>query len=263
MMVTASAGERHVLVLHDDPNVADQLSRVFEHNGFEVVTALTEFRAEAYLSGHRTIDVVVASWGVGGDVYRWALQRRYDLRDRFLFVGTDLPREFDEIVAGRCLAVALDRPVDIVAIAAATIERRRQLDVSSRSSETGPGKRRLLLADDDPGLLAAIGDVLAGQDYAVVRVDSGRQAIKILEDQDVSVIVCDWHMDDCSGAEVYRWITEQRPWLAELVVFLSDREGDAPTGPAASRPMFRKGQDSHALTEVLREIVWHSRRKAS
>ncbi|MGE0545839.1 MAG: response regulator [Kofleriaceae bacterium] len=263
MRVTASAGERHVLVLHDDPNVADQLSRLFEQAGFDVVTALTGFRAEAYLGGHRTIDVVVTSWGVGGELYRWALQRRYDLRDRFVFVGTDLPREFDEIVAGRCLAVAVDQPTDLVQVATAVVERKRQLEASRKPTDSEAPKRRLLLADDDPILLAEIGNLLAEQGYAVTRVDSGREAIKVLEDLDVSAIVCDWHMDDFSGADVYRWIVAERPWLAEHVVFLSDRDGDAPDGIASSRPMFRKGQDARALADVLREIVWHSRLAAS
>jgi hypothetical protein len=38
-------------------------------------------------------------------------------------------------------------------------------------------------------------------------------------------------------------------------VFLADEEGDHAAVVAPGRPMFRKGQDSHALTTVLREIV--------
>ncbi len=263
MRVTAAAGERHVLIIHHDANEADLLARLFELNGFEVVTAVTGFRAQAYLGGHRPIDVVVSSWDVGGDVYRWALQRRYDLRDRFVFVATDLPDEFDQVVAGRCLAVSTGAPAELVAVATAAIERRRQLEIGWTAAQTHADRPKLLVADDEPVLLLVIGDLLTELGYSVIPVESGRAAIDFLAREDVDVVVCDWHMDHCSGADVFRWITDNKPWMVEHVIFLSDREGDAPFGPAASRPMFRKGQDSRALTAVLREVVWQARRKAS
>jgi DNA-binding NarL/FixJ family response regulator len=69
------------------------------------------------------------------------------------------------------------------------------------------------------------------------------------------VIVTDWNMDDGNGADVYRWVAQVKPWLAERVVFLADEEGDHAAAVAPGRPMFRKGADSRALTTVLREIV--------
>ena len=50
-----------------------------------------------------------------------------------------------------------------------------------------------------------------------------------------------------------RWLREYKPWLADRLVFLSDEEPD--TSLAGARPVFRKGQDSGALTHVLQEIV--------
>ena len=50
------------LVIHDDGEALDALTRLFEAAGFEVTTALTGFRAQAHLEGERPIDVVVVPW---------------------------------------------------------------------------------------------------------------------------------------------------------------------------------------------------------
>ena len=43
------SGRPIVLVIHDDGEALDLLTRLFEASGFEVVTAVTGFRAQAHL----------------------------------------------------------------------------------------------------------------------------------------------------------------------------------------------------------------------
>ena len=105
----------------------------------------------------------------------------------------------------------------------------------------------------------AMADLFSEAGYAVSRVDSGHGAILLLEHSEFDVIVSDWNMDDGSGADVYRWIAQSRPWLADRVVFLADEESEDAAVVAPGRPMFRKGQDSAALAETLREIARQSR----
>jgi CheY-like chemotaxis protein len=249
------------LVIHDDGEALDVLTRLFEGAGFEVTTAVSGFRAQAHLEGERPIDVVVVPWDtahpVGGEVYRWSLQRRYDLRDGFVFLASETPPDFDRLVAGRCLGVPLAVPSEVVRVAAAAVRRRRQLEVARDAAlEEADGTRpTLLLADDEPVLLMAMAELFDEAGYAVSRVESGHGAILLLEHEDFDAIVTDWNMDDGNGADIYRWIEQVKPWLAERVVFLADEEGDHAAVVAPGRPMFRKGQDSHAMTAVLREIV--------
>ena len=250
-----------VLVIHDDGDALDLMTRLFEASGFEVITAVTGFRAQAHLEGDRPIDVVVAPWDaahpVGGDVYRWALQKRYDLRDLFLFVAAEVPAEFDRLVAGRCLHVSLERPGEIVRVATAMVKRHTQLELARDlgSLDIDAGRPTLLLAEDDPALLVVMADLLGEAGYAVTRADTGLAAISQLEDHDFDAIVTDWHMDAGSGADIYRWLREYKPWLAERVVFLASEESDDTSAVAPGRPMLRKGQDSHQLLAVLRSIV--------
>lgn len=249
------------LVIHDDGEALDALTQLFESAGFEVTTAISGFRAQAHLEGERPIDVVIVPWDaahpVGGDVYRWSLQRRYDLRDAFVFLAADTPPDFDRLVAGRCLCVPPSQPGEVVWVAAAAALRRRQLEAARDAAlEEADGTRpTLLLADDEPVLLVAMAELLADAGYAVSRVDSGHGAIQLLEHEDFDMIVTDWNMDDGNGADIYRWIAQVKPWLAERVVFLADEEGDHAAVVAPGRPMFRKGADSRALVTVLREIV--------
>lgn len=248
------------LVIHDDGSALDLLTRLFEAAAFDVVTAVTGFRAQAHLESDRAVDVVVAPWDAqhptGGEVYRWALQRRYDLRDQFVFLSAEVPPEFDTLVAGRCLAVGPDHPSEVVRVAAAAVKQRAQLEATrdAATAETR-GLPTLLLADDDPVLLRVMADLFGQAGYAVTRVDSGYGAILFLEQADFDIVITDWKMDDGSGADVYRWIITTKPWLAERVVFLSSGERDEPGNIAPGRPMFRKGQDAAALLTVLREIA--------
>ena len=77
MSATLSLARPTVLVVHDDGDVLDVLTRLFEASGFEVIAAVTGFRAQAHLDGDRPISVVVVPWDaahpIGGELYRWSL----------------------------------------------------------------------------------------------------------------------------------------------------------------------------------------------
>src|ERR1041385_4876454 len=96
------SGRFTALVIHGDGGVLDLLTRWFEANEFEVIAAPSSFRAQAYLEGDRPIEVVIAPWDdshtAGGEVYRWVLNHRPDLRSRFVFIADDVPPEFDAVV---------------------------------------------------------------------------------------------------------------------------------------------------------------------
>lgn len=258
MIVRLSDVRQTALVVHGTPEILDLLTRWFEASGMDVVSAVTAYRAQAVLEGDKPIDVVIVPWDhshpVGGEVYRWALQHRADLRNRFVFVADEVPFEFDSVVGGRCLAVPLSAVEEIARVAVAIVRRVRTPPhgVPVVRERDRPS---LLLVDDDPLLLDVMASVLYDEGYAVTPMDSGNAAIELLEVREFDTIVSDWHMHDGSGADLYRWIMRQKPHLAARIVFLAEADQDD-TGPVApGRPMFRKGQDSTALVAVLREIV--------
>jgi CheY-like chemotaxis protein len=250
------SGRPSVLVIHDDGDVLDLLTRLFEGARFDVMTAPTAFRARAHLDGQRHVEAVVAPWDTahasGGETYRWVLQNRPDLRTRFVFIADEVAPEFDAVVGGRCLAVPLAALDDLVRVAEGIVRRGRTPPAGVPVVTDRPS---LLLADDDPLLLEAAAGLFHDSGYAVTTVESGGEACIRLEMRDFDAIVLDWHMHDGGGGDVYEWILEHKPALAARVVFLSESAADDSAAIAPGRPMFRKGQDFQALADVLRGIV--------
>jgi len=212
---------------------------------------------------------VIAPWDtahpVGGEVYRWMLGHRPELRTRFVFVADDVPPEFDAVVGGRCLAVPLAALDELARIAHAVVSRAR---TPPRWLPTISDRPTLLLADDDPVLLEVMAELLHDSGYTVIAVEGGEAAIAALEARTsrmaagrasggtigraFDAIVLDWRMHDRGGDEVFEWIVDNAPQLVARVVFLFDGQDVAQD---TERPMFRKGQDSQALVGALRDIV--------
>jgi PAS domain S-box-containing protein len=97
------------------------------------------------------------------------------------------------------------------------------VEESNRLNETDdavPARGRVLIVDDDPGILRALRRIL--KDHDVVTAESGEQALDILaKDQDFQVMLCDVMMRPTSGMDVHRWLLENYPVLAGRVVFLT------------------------------------------
>lgn len=252
------SGRFTALVIHGDGAVLDHLTAWFDSADFDVVTAPSAFRAQAVLEGDRPIEVVIAPWDdtrpVGGEIYRWVLANRPDMRSRFVFIADLVPPEFDMIVAGRCLAVPLTAPEEIVRVATSVV-RRVRTPPRGIPVVRGPGRPALLLADDDPLLLHAMAEHLTQDGYAVSQVESVKSATELVEFRDFDAILVDWRMHDGGGVDLYKWILKHKPHLAARVVFLAEADQDDSGPVAPGRPMFRKGQDSQGLMMMLKEIV--------
>lgn len=252
------ASRRSILLLHHDAGLLDLLTRVFEARGFQVSLAATPMQARTILSSERELDVVVAAWDaghhLGGEVYRWALDHRFELRDRFVFVGDEVAADFDRVVAGRCLVVPTNETSEIIRVAEATA-RRAKKPRATEPPPLGSGRPTLLLADDDPAILAVMTDLLTATGYAVTPVDSGNAATSALDTADFDVILCDWHMAAGSGGHVFNWVVTFRPWLLDRIVFLTERPSDGAERIVQGRPVFAKGADSAQLIETLRKIA--------
>jgi CheY-like chemotaxis protein len=246
-------------MIHGDSVTLDRLTIAFEADGFDVVTAMSAFRAQALLEDDRHVDVVVAPWddatALGGDVYRWALRRRPELRGQFVFLADAPPADFDQVVGGRCLAVSPAATVELLQVADAAVIRARRgqtagaLVVPSREAPV------LLLAEDEPILLLVMTRLLSQAGYRVISVEGGHAATRWLEDSEVDVIVADWQMDAGSGAELYHWLVVHRPHLARRLVFISGSRAADVAREAPDCPVFPKGQDSGALLRTLAELV--------
>ena len=93
----------------------------------------------------------------------------------------------------------------------------RAVDVTP--SAVASRARRVLVVDDEPFLLAVIGEILQGQ-YEVVTAPGGREALAVLAgDTAFDVVLCDLMMPEIDGVEVHTWLAANAPTLAARTVF--------------------------------------------
>ncbi len=258
-MSESARGRAQVLLLHQDSIFLETMTRMFEQRGLAVVTASSAFRAQSVLASDRDIGAIVAQWdeatGIGAEVYRWAITHRYDLRSQFVFLSEDIPDAFDALVAGRCLCVPPSQLPEVARVVEAALAQRQQVAEASPPAPQAGDQPRLLLAEDEPILLLVMSQLLTASGYEVHPRESGNQTIAALESEDFDVIVVDWRMDNGGGAEVFKFLCLQRPWLVDRLVFLCDGPTAEVELAAPSRPILAKGQDSGPLLAVLQEIV--------
>jgi PAS domain S-box-containing protein len=93
-----------------------------------------------------------------------------------------------------------------------------------------PHKVRVLLVDDEDAVLELEREILTGRQLTVISARSGEEAMKLLETEQVDLIVTDLTMPGAvTGRTLYEWVRARRPALANRVVFTMSgaTEGDS------------------------------------
>lgn len=125
------------------------------------------------------------------------------------------------------------------------------------AGEPSPG-RRALVVDDEFAVGEAIAEILAGDGFAVEAVQDGRTAIERLEGGEFDVIFCDLRMPQPDGTAILRWLRENRPHLAERLVFVTgDRLGVEAEQLLAStgRPVIEKPFQPTQVRKAARGVL--------
>jgi DNA-binding response OmpR family regulator len=85
----------------------------------------------------------------------------------------------------------------------------------------------ILVADDQPELLAMISLTLEAAGFQVLRSVDGMEALAILQAQAVELIVADIAMPRLNGYQLYQRVRENPAWLAIPFLFLTARSLDS------------------------------------
>lgn len=255
-----------ILLVHKDSELLDTLTRVFEARGLEVAIAATALSALSLLEsrgGKNGFSAIVAAWDpegkIGAKLYRRAVDRHFGLRDRFVFVGDERTEEFEELVGGLCLLLRPDELDEIARVAESAVDRIRRVNESRSALDeiewTDLDSPTLLLVDDEPLQLSFMVELFRGLSFSVTPAESGNAAIALLQAGDYDVIVADWYMPDGSGADLYRWMSEQRPEVVDRLIFISGHAAHEIAAEAPGVRSFPKGQDSKALVHAVIEAA--------
>jgi len=80
----------------------------------------------------------------------------------------------------------------------------------------------VLLIEDEPSIMALVSATLERNGYAVVCIESGAEALRMLEKGEFLGVVSDMRTPGgVDGAQVHTWISTHRPDLVDKVVIIT------------------------------------------
>jgi CheY-like chemotaxis protein len=110
-----------------------------------------------------------------------------------------------------------------------------------RRSSAGNGPPQaptILVVDDDPVILDALGEALELEGYRVELATSGRQALAMMEARPPALVLLDLMLPELNGWEVLDTV-KRTPRLASIPVFVVTAMAGA-SGLGAGHPVFAK-----------------------
>ena len=76
---------------------------------------------------------------------------------------------------------------------------------------------KIMVVDDEPANLRLL-ERLFRKDYEVVAAESGEEALRLLTQHDVALLVTDQRMPGMSGIELLKRTTEMRPHMVRIIL---------------------------------------------
>lgn len=83
---------------------------------------------------------------------------------------------------------------------------------------TATATKRILLADDDPGVREMVGRVLESENYAVTFARNGREAARQFSASSPDLVLLDLNMPDCDGWKTFGLLCNQNPLVPVIVI---------------------------------------------
>ncbi|HFE7255841.1 TPA: two-component system response regulator GlrR [Klebsiella pneumoniae] len=115
---------------------------------------------------------------------------------------------------------------------------------------------RLLLVDDDPGLLKLLGMRLVSEGYSVVTAESGAEALRVLGREKVDLVISDLRMDEMDGLQLFSEIQKGHPGMPVIIL---TAHGSIPDAVAATQQgvfsFLTKPVDKDALYKAIDEAL--------
>lgn len=115
---------------------------------------------------------------------------------------------------------------------------------------------RLLLVDDDPGLLKLLGMRLVSEGYSVVTAESGPEALRVLGREKVDLVISDLRMDEMDGLQLFSEIQKGHPGMPVIIL---TAQGSIPDAVAATQQgvfsFLTKPVDKDALYKAIDEAL--------
>lgn len=79
-------------------------------------------------------------------------------------------------------------------------------------------KKKILLADDDPGVRSALRRVLESEEYEVVTSANGRETAAKFTQERPDLVLLDLNMPDWDGWEVFKLMSADQPLVPVIII---------------------------------------------
>ena len=118
-------------------------------------------------------------------------------------------------------------------------------------------KKRILLADDDPGIREMLGRVLESEQYEVVLAGTGREAVAKFAAHLPDLILLDLNIPDLDGWEAIDRITRTHPFASVIVITARPKQYEQAAGMFIDALM-EKPLDLALLLAAIAELLAES-----
>ncbi len=92
---------------------------------------------------------------------------------------------------------------------------------SERELDPAAPQRRLLIVDDEPGIVEVLQEVLGNSGYRVETANNGAKALNRIASQEYDLIISDLCMPEMSGEKLHAAIRENYPHMLDRIIFLT------------------------------------------
>jgi CheY-like chemotaxis protein len=132
-------------------------------------------------------------------------------------------------------------------------------DCDANGAEQISATGRILLVDDEESILELERAILEGRYLSVILARNGKEALEVLQKEQVDLIVTDMKMPgEISTNSLYDWICENRSELAQRIVFTMSDASAAESARLLERsgsPHIQKPFEVDSFWRVVRQAL--------
>jgi DNA-binding NtrC family response regulator len=113
--------------------------------------------------------------------------------------------------------------------------------------------RRILVVDDEPQITETLKRVLEADGHSVITASSGEEALTIVEQASVQLIICDNHMPGLSGIDTLKLVRVRHPEIMRIML-TGDQDAETPVrsiNESGVYHFFRKPWNNRDLRTVI------------
>jgi DNA-binding response OmpR family regulator len=121
--------------------------------------------------------------------------------------------------------------------------------------------KTILLADDDPAIRQALGQVLALEQYNVVFAATGRETAAQFISHLPDLVLLDLNMPDRDGWDAYHLMNSTHPSVPVIVITARPHQQERAAGLGVT--LMEKPLDIPALLKTVRDLLEHPREKSA